>query len=370
MTAVAPLLSSRNALCSLNDALSLTALPASGRNVLMDWLRAFGAIWVVLFHINEPLPFVPSPWRWFCEYGWLGVPVFFAVSGYCMATLANKNPSPQSFLASRWVRILIPYWASLVVVLGVVGFRLLAAGVNDVTRLPWGMTSLLATLTLSTSPVTDVPTMNWVYWSLSYELAFYLLVALALLSRKVSTFIAVCFVGSVVVSSLYPSFLNTPPCFWCNKFSLFLVGWYGFQCAPKRCVWSHIVSFAAVVIAAAWLTTSLEVVAALTATLLVIVGEQVTRLPVLSSAPAKRLQILGEQSYSLYLLHVPIGVHLLCRLRPSNGSELTHIVFDLLVLAACLLASGLFYRLVEVPAHRLAQVIGRRSASTNVPVQV
>lgn len=84
----------------------------------------------------------------------------------------------------------------------------------------------------------------------------------------------------------------------------------------------------------------------------------------LSSSICRLLQTLGEQSYSLYLLHVPVGVHLVCQLRPMKSSQLMNVLFDVGVLAACLVICSVFFRFVEVPAHRWAQNIGRgRSVS-------
>tara|TARA_R110002073_G_scaffold56906_2_gene144970 strand:+ start:7949 stop:8992 length:1044 start_codon:yes stop_codon:yes gene_type:complete len=340
---------------------------AENRNIVMDWLRGLGAMWVVLFHINEPIPFESTPWRWFCKYGWLGVPVFFAVSGYCMAMLADKNPAPQRFLTSRWTRILIPYWGSLVVVLGVVSLRLLVTGVNDVTALPQTVVSLLATLTLTTKPVTNIPAVNWVYWSLSYELAFYLIVALALFSRKTTVAIFLVFCGSVVGFFFVPSALTWSPFFWCDKFPLFLAGWYGFQCITNRCAWYVAVMLIAVLVAGVWMTSLIQVVAAAIATSLVMLGSRVTNTKFLDSKLSRGLQALGAQSYSLYLLHVPVGVYLFCRLRPAFSSQIGHIVFDLAVLVGCVITAWIFYRLVEVPAHHWARNLSNKRSANVAP---
>ena len=111
------------------------------------------------------------------------MPLFFVISGYCIATIASKETRVGAFLAGRFTRVYFPYWASLAVVLGTVAIRYLWTGTNDVTPLPRDSWSWLATLILVTHPASSVPTINWVYWSLTYEVAFYLIVALGLAFR-------------------------------------------------------------------------------------------------------------------------------------------------------------------------------------------
>lgn len=69
---------------------------------------------------------------------------------------------------------------------------------------------------------------------------------------------------------------------------------------------------------------------------------------------------LGKRSYSLYLIHVPIGVYLLNRGRGTESDW--GIVFDLLVLVGCVLFAEPFYQLVEHPSHGLSRKVsvGRR----------
>jgi peptidoglycan/LPS O-acetylase OafA/YrhL len=66
---------------------------------------------------------------------------------------------------------------------------------------------------------------------------------------------------------------------------------------------------------------------------------------------------LGELSYSLYLLHIPVGLHvigLLSRL-PFAGSYL--VVIDLVAIAAAIVASAIFFRWIEGPSQRWSSAI-------------
>ena len=64
---------------------------------------------------------------------YLGVPIFFVISGYCIAASADssrrKGDSPWTFLKRRFWRIYPPYWASLVGLIALVAV-LDAAGLS------------------------------------------------------------------------------------------------------------------------------------------------------------------------------------------------------------------------------------------------
>ncbi|MCF3648664.1 acyltransferase family protein [Synoicihabitans lomoniglobus] len=143
------------------------------RTLTIDGLRGLGAVMVVIFHINEG-PLNPADtYHNVVKLGWLGVPVFFVVSGFCISNATNTCAG-LAFFARRFLRIYPPYWVSLLVVLAVVAVRVFQIGTNDVTALPHDLKSVLYTALAFVGDVSGVTSMNWVYWSLGYELAFYL----------------------------------------------------------------------------------------------------------------------------------------------------------------------------------------------------
>lgn len=80
-----------------------------------------------------------------------------------------------------------------------------------------------------------------------------------------------------------------------------------------------------------------------------------------SLPPPRWLDIIGAASYSLYLSHVLV-IHLGWGLLGAYGSTLW---FRALLVAASLIAAGLFYLAVERPSHRIATGINlRRSPKT------
>ena len=94
----------------------------------LDLLRALAAMWVMLFHsfLNEG---PDEGFTWLCHYGWMGVDLFFVLSGYLigsqvLAPLARgERLSFGGFYLRRAFRILPAFLAVLAAYLLVPGFR-------------------------------------------------------------------------------------------------------------------------------------------------------------------------------------------------------------------------------------------------------
>ena|GEM_PF-5321056 len=82
----------------------------------------------------------------------------------------------------------------------------------------------------------------------------------------------------------------------------------------------------------------------------------------ISSGSIRALAWCGRFSYSLYLIHVPIGCYLLARNRTALtlGHPLAEVIRDLVVLALVSGIAWVFFRVIEQPAHEW----GKRIAAT------
>lgn len=142
----------------------------SSRIVELDALRALAAINLLLFHFTylyQNKYGFSSPLGFAYPYGKYGVQLFFMLSGLVNAmTLLNKHRS-EDFLAARLIRICPPYWAAMLINLGLVCVLPLAASppslgqwLANFTIVPglWGQECI--------EPVT---------WTLQVELLFYMI---------------------------------------------------------------------------------------------------------------------------------------------------------------------------------------------------
>ncbi|MBC6457863.1 acyltransferase family protein [Actinomadura sp. HBU206391] len=144
------------------------------RLVWLDALRGVAALAVVFEHLLDALlPEVrrtASPWF---DFGRYGVFVFFIVSGYVIPASLERRGSVREFWIGRAFR-LYPLWA----VAAAIGLLFALAEVfwglpDQLSDRPW--TSALAHVTML-QDLLGVPNVVNVFWTLSYEMAFYLLV--------------------------------------------------------------------------------------------------------------------------------------------------------------------------------------------------
>ncbi|MCA2219455.1 acyltransferase family protein [Jidongwangia harbinensis] len=147
------------------------AADGPGRLGWLDALRGYAALVVVLFHLS---PTVLGPERHLAVFrtvdlGKYGVLLFFLVSGYVIPMSLERHGSLRRFWVGRLCRIYPAYLVTLAVVA-----VLAAAGLTTVRLEP--VTGALAHATML-SDLLGVRGVVRVFWTLSYEMTFYLVVA-------------------------------------------------------------------------------------------------------------------------------------------------------------------------------------------------
>lgn len=156
---------------------------------LLDALRGVAALWVVMLHVR--LDSTPTWLFHLSAGGHLGVPMFFVISGYCIANAAMRSlkaPSPvMHFVKARIGRIYPPYFCASLAAVGlslaltllmerhIVASSQIAA--LDLRHQSWRF--WVGALTLTQLPLHTALLIR-VLWSLCYEAAFYGLMALGL----------------------------------------------------------------------------------------------------------------------------------------------------------------------------------------------
>lgn len=326
----------------------------AGRDARVDWLRGLAALLVLAHHLfalhdwsaHPALAGLAAIAAWF----WLGVPIFFVLSGRCIGEAWLRGGSCGRFALRRMKRIYPPYLASLLVCLGVILIHKLTTGVNDIAPLPRTPASVLATLTLATAPATIVPTVNWVYWSLSYEVVFYALLAALLLLPPVRPRLLAWIGLHAILCGLDLAGLGAAatPGFFLSYWPLFGLG-LGLALLPTHRLLAiaslSLSTLHLVILAALERTNVTHIVGLATAAALV--------LPVKMWRPRVNgpLPRIGVFSYSLYLVHVPVGVYLILRPSVSHlGPGLAGPTAALALAALGSLAAGwVFHRLAERP---------------------
>jgi peptidoglycan/LPS O-acetylase OafA/YrhL len=147
------------------------ATDKKARLVGIDLLRVFAAVSVMFFHLafHSSASTYPELAAW-SSWGWVGVQIFFVISGFVIAYSAAKA-SWKTFAVGRFLRIAPALWICATVTLLAL---LTAAPLSEL------LPDYLRALTLwPTGPWIDP-----VYWTLTVEVSFYLVVfALLLVNR-------------------------------------------------------------------------------------------------------------------------------------------------------------------------------------------
>lgn len=329
------------------------------RNYTIDLLRFLAAFGVALFHFNESIPYIDNWYRNLIKMGNVGVPVFFVISGYCILLTASRSKNAMDFLTRRLFRIMPTYWLSLIIVLVVVIAQKLITGYNSLTLLPKDFISISTVLTLLTDPFSKVPTINWVYWSLTYELFFYLVITISLYFSK---HFRLPFLLLISFLALVIPVVPHGPLFFLQHWPTFALGLGVFLLYNKQDSKYEILGILLIAISLASITKNFLLsgqiaysLAALIGTLLIILSHHIRLKNNLSSK-------LGDYSYAVYLIHVPVGVYLIGALKTQNIQKniLLNVIFDLLTYAIVSCISFLIFKFIESPIIQKGKLISKK----------
>jgi peptidoglycan/LPS O-acetylase OafA/YrhL len=133
------------------------------RIVVLDLVRFFAAMSVVLYHYTARDGFGEFEGiAKITKFGYLGVPLFFIISGYVIA-LSAKNRTAMEFAISRFVRLYPAFWCGIVFTILVTVY--FAQASFDPIMIAANATML--------NDYLDIPNIDGVYWTLQAELKFY-----------------------------------------------------------------------------------------------------------------------------------------------------------------------------------------------------
>jgi peptidoglycan/LPS O-acetylase OafA/YrhL len=153
----------------------------SNRITELDALRGIAAFSVVLFHLTWGNDFGLgnlSDKNFYFRYGFLGVQLFFIISGFVIYMTLDKIKHPLDFIVSRFSRLYPAYWAAIFFSVTITYFW----GEPNTAKLQ-SVFQLLVNLTMFQHwvHVTDV---EGLFWTLSVELSFYVIMFLILITNN------------------------------------------------------------------------------------------------------------------------------------------------------------------------------------------
>lgn len=147
----------------------------------LDALRGLAAMAVVLFHFSTRFSELypqAAPQVWSFPLGYVGVNLFFIISGFVIFMTVERTARPADFVVSRVSRLYPAYWVAI-------GLTFV---ITHTLTLPGKTVSLTTALVngLMFHGFFGTPHVDGVYWTLEVELLFYALILVLFVSRKLA----------------------------------------------------------------------------------------------------------------------------------------------------------------------------------------
>jgi peptidoglycan/LPS O-acetylase OafA/YrhL len=326
----------------------------------LDCLRGIAALAVVLFHYttryDDLFGYSQSPIISF-PFGHYGVQLFFVISGFVIFMTLNRCKSTNDFVVSRFARLFPVYWF-------VVTVTYLTVVIFGLKGLDPYFLQYIINLTMLQGFVA-VQDIDGVYWTLAWELQFYLFAYLVFYfggQKHIVLFVAA-WLGVQTVAGLIIWFggyfpwklqhlLLTP---YCNLFGAGILFYLLKQGKESRLLYGLL----ALALGNQWLLHGVPsgiVTTAIFSVMLLFVTDN------LKFIISKPLVYLGTISYSLYLIHGNIG-WIFIREMMALGLGV-HETILLAIVAALMLASFMtFY--IEQPAMRVIKRFYKKKEDYN-----
>jgi peptidoglycan/LPS O-acetylase OafA/YrhL len=324
-----------------------------GRFTFIDGLRGLAAMAVVLFHAlrGNHIDFVSTDVVGLVVAGEAGVVIFFVISGFViMHSLYNYQVDLSGvwrFVVRRSIRLDPPYWVAIGLVLS------FSAIANTVVPGRVGQDYTLdqaAVHLLYLQEILGYLHINPVFWTLCYEIQFYIVLALILASRSVALFVLLYLASLAWPLGLLPEIRGV----FVNLIYSFLLGvgaCYSWR-LPRVRPW--FLAYAGLVLLGAIIHSNLfALISSATALLLVSVAIA-GRLGNLLDW--RWLQFLGMISYSLYLTHNPItGATFRLWYMVAGRAPSSQVIGLLLSIVTCIVFAWIMHLVVERPCIALAR---------------
>jgi peptidoglycan/LPS O-acetylase OafA/YrhL len=282
------------------------------------------------------------------KYGAWGVPVFFVISGFIIPYALDRssykiNNYPQ-FLLKRIIRLDPPY---LLTILGIFLLSFIAQLSPYHTSQPLNIFS--ANTLYHLFYLVDILGGKWlspVFWTLAIEFQFYLLIGLLfplLISRNRSAGLSV-----ILCLSLIP-FLFSDTRFVSDYLLFFCTGILLFYFVAHRIRLAQFIFYGLVLLTLSFIKSGMPGLLCPLITILFILFVRTAWPPLI---------FLGTISYSLYLIHTPVGTDgMINFFQNFIPGEVGRVVLMIISLPVVIFIAWVFHLFIERPSQGLAKKI-------------
>ncbi|MFM2126151.1 MAG: hypothetical protein RL328_2602 [Acidobacteriota bacterium] len=303
---------------------------------VVNGLRGLAALWVCWYHVTGLIQPAASAFATLGRYGFMGVQVFFVVSGFVIPHALHRAhyqlPQFPRFLAKRLLRLHPPYLA----VVATIALSLWIGRLTSLNATNFTWPQLLAHLAYL-NPFLHQPWFLESFWTLAVEFQYYL--SIGLLFRWIAR---PGWIPAIAIAALSgaASLLLPAGAYLPHHLPFFAMGIAVFRRLSLKAPLAETLLILAISAlfaqtAHAWIAATIALGTALA----------ILFVPYTNRA----LDALGDLSYSLYLTH-PL----------SASFAVTLVASTPLALAACLIGAWPLYRFVEIPSKRWSARVSYR----------
>lgn len=149
----------------------------------INLLRFFAGMSVLMVHKFDSfvehgfLPHFLHIFSSYTQYGYLGVNLFFLISGFVI-TLSSEGRTLGQFISARFIRLFPVFWLCV----SITTLFVMLLGSKDIS-----LPKYLANLTMAPNVYGNYSLIDGSYWTLEVELRFYALIAILILLRSFVT---------------------------------------------------------------------------------------------------------------------------------------------------------------------------------------
>ncbi len=315
----------------------------------LDLLRGIASIVVVFFHLtnaNEMYLSEDNIVKNIGAYGFLGVEIFFIISGFVipfsMYSKGYKFSKFPEFISKRLIRLEPPYFISIIAVL-ILDYISTFSSTYIGNAFNTSFLGLIFHLGYINT-FFDYRWLNPVYWSLAIEFQYYIFIAL-----------------------IYPLFISKNK--WSNYLLfLILISLSFFE--TQGIIIQYFLFFSIGILTFKKQTDSIKIKEYLIILSLIYIAILIkynfiffiaSLIPLIFIFFVKNVNIigkfLGKISYSLYLVHFPLGMKLINVSDNYIQNENYRVLFIFFVLIICVFVAWLFYLLIEKKSIKWSQRI-------------
>lgn len=344
---------------------------SSSRLPALDFGRGMAALAVVIFHytfLNEAARLGMPGLAKFTNYGYLGVHFFFLISGFVIFMTLEKTAGAWDFFVARASRL---YPAFVLSIILTIFFLYMLQG-----HVMFSTKDILLNLTMFPGSL-GATKINPAYWTLSFEIIFYGIVFLAILSRgkngvmpiiiawfslsALNAFIDLGVIEKLLILKWSPLFtggaaLYLATCNTGKARAIYLVLF--FTTLPFACYYTLENLVESRALFDFWQTQDNTLIALITSIYL-LMALIAFRPNAMNWLPPKFIEICGGGSYILYLIHERVGNEVITQLYPSIGNAGVFLTITLMIAA-----SAFLYVYFDKPAQRKLRILRTQVKTT------